>query len=637
MIHLRTLCLALTLAASAAVSAAQDAAPRLAHIFQDNMVLQRELDVPVWGWAGPGTDVTVTFADQTVQAKADADGRWRVTLEPLTTSAEGRTLTAKIGDTTIERNNVLVGEVWIAAGQSNMNHSGPDRSTGIYPHYQSPPGDKPDIRMMSFGWGASMQPLDDIDPAVRGDKPWQTVSDDGGKTVNWNISRYFARILRDQLHVPVGIVQVAVSGTNQAAWMSKATLEQFPGKGEQNFFETFFASQNENLAKRKDNLKSWDDFEKAMAQWRANPEGQSPVRQLGLRIANFPTALYNTRIHPLAPFAVRGVIWHQGEGGPGGPYGQRLAAMANQWRDLFGRDFHFIYGTLSRHTNSSPPIDPALSWFYRSSTNNSIRTAPEHFGNDDKQAMVEIFDVGDHGTHFLQKAEGGRRYALTALNVAYDKDVIYSGPRVKELTITGDKAVAKFDLVGDGLVYNPSINGISGVVVAGPDGEYKWADVKVIDQQTIEISHPRITELKTVSYAGVPNPHETLFNSVGLPASPFAHGVGRVPWDGHSGIPPMVQQTGQANKGKPSITHVRRDGYVFEINGGPKDATTPVKAYVSSEWDGVEIKSGGKTIPHKTVTEEGKTFATFNAPVGGQWITVAAPGKADQFKDVNRY
>lgn len=282
-----------------------------------------------------------------------------------------------------------------------------------------------------------------------------------------NIPTGFARFLRDRLDVPVGIIHVAVSGTNQGAWMRRETLERFPGQGKHaNYYQELFASHNADLAKKGKDIKSWDEFEQAMAVWRSNPKGRSPA---DMAIMNFPTTLYNTRIHPLAPFALRGVIWHQGEGGPGGPYGRRLVAMAGQWCKQFGQDFYFIWGTLTRNTKASPPIEPQPTWFYRSATNGEIRKAVEYFGDDGRAALVELYDVGDHETHFLQKAEASRRMGLAALTLAYGQPRTYCGPLKTDLMIESGKAIVRFDRVGDGLVYKPSIDGISGVYVKGED------------------------------------------------------------------------------------------------------------------------------------------------------------------------
>ena len=624
------ICTALLAAALAGPALAADA--RLAHIFQDNMVLQRQKPVPVWGWAPPGTAVEVSFAGQTKSTKAGENGRWQVDLDPMEASAEGRPLTVKIGETTITRKNVLVGEVWLAAGQSNMNHAGPDRDTGVYPHYVSPAGEgKPPIRLMQFGWGASLTPLDDVDPSRPRDEPWQTVPENPTPT-SMNLSRYFARVVRDGLNVPVGIVHVAVSGTNQAAWMSKETLEQFPAKGKANFYEAFLADAEAGLAKDKGPVKSWADFAKADAEWRKTGKGRWPGSS---SIVNFPTALYNTRIHPAAPFAIRGAIWHQGEGGPGGPYGDRLVAMARQWRKLFGQDFVFLFGTLTRNTAASPPIKPELSWFYRSSTNVGIRRAADLFADDKNAGMVEFFDIGDPETHFHNKAEAGRRMGLAALTVAYGQEHLYNGPRVEKVEIDGPKATLTFANAGKGLVYEPSLDGISGFIVQGKKGQLRWADVKLTGPMTIEVTDPTGEAIETIAYGVAQNPHETVFNSENLPASPFRHNVGRMPWAGHL-------KGGMVTCGKGAVmdlAHVRRDGYMLQLHKGRngKAASVSVEAYVPAEWDGCTVEIAGKPVDVTPTEKDGRRVVTFEAPTDGSWIIVARPGKAEAFRKIDRY
>lgn len=612
---------------------------RLAHIFQDNMVLQRDVPVPVWGWADAGATVEVEFAGQKKQATANDKGYWKVALDPLPADRTGQVLTMRSGATLVERKNILVGEVWVAAGQSNMVHAGPDKDTGVYPHYVSPgtAGGKPEIRMTPFGWGAELSPMDDIDPAGRSEKSWETMKENPAADT-MGPSYYFARVVRDELDVPVGIIRVAVPGTTQTAWMDKATLESFPGEnGDANFYETQLKGAQDRVARQNGPIKSWEDMKKAEAEWRAQPRGRTPAA--GLAYANFPTALYNTRIHPLAPFAFRGVIWHQGEAGPGGAYGDRMAAMVRQWRSLFGHDFYFIFGTLSRSTDAPPPLSPARSSFYRSNNNNGIRAGLKAFAGDTKVEMVELYDVGNEETHFLQKAEAGRRYGLAALALAYGKATVFTGPRVADIKIDGGRATIRFTHVGEGLKYEPSIDGISGFYLRGKSGAPQWGEVKVIDKETIEVSHPAIAEIATVGYACNVNPHETLFNSAGLPASPFLHAdtntrdapgpIQLLAFDGKR--PDVVMQ----------IAHVRRSGYVFQL----KQADSKVKpngpakliAYIPSEWNGFEVESNGTPLKTESREQNGKRLITFEAPVDEAWIIIAERGKAADLRKVNRY
>jgi sialate O-acetylesterase len=347
--------------------------------------------------------------------------------------------------------------------------------------------------------------------------------------------------------------------------------------------------------------------------------------------------LYNTRIHPLAPFAIRGVIWHQGEAGPGGPYGDRLVAMVRQWRTLFGQDFDFIWGTLSRSTTVAPPLEPIRSSFYRSGTNRSIRGAISGFGDDKRVAMVELYDLGNEETHFLQKNEMGRRYALAALALSHGQPVLYSGPRMVETNIQGDRATVRFDLVGEGLVFRPSINGISGVYLRAKDGTARWGNVKIIDKSTMEVSHPDIKAIETIAYAEANNPHETLFNNEGFPASPFL--VNPTNTKDPAAKFQLVAFDDKPKDVQFQIAHVRRDGYVLQLKpdnrGKPGPAT--LLAYIPSEWKGYEVEIGAKPVSVKETKQDGQTFVSFQADVDLKWIIVAEKGKAESFRKVNRF
>lgn len=613
------------------------AATRVADLFQDGMILQRELPVPVWGWADAGAKIEVTFAGQTQSAQADAKGYWKAVLQPLEASREGRELVVSSGSDQISLKDVVVGEVWLVAGQSNMRAGGPDTDTGIYPHHVSPgtAAGAPDIRIRDFGHGASLEPLEDTDPAYRGKNKW-TVLAENPPANSMNIGEYFCRIVRDELQIPVGMVIVAVPGTNQAAWMAKETLEQFPGAAPHaNYYAEFFAGKEAELAKASGPLKSWDDFFKAETAWRLDPKGPSPSR--GLTFANYPTVLYNTRIHPLAPFAFRGVLWHQGEAGPGGPYGQRLVAMFKQWRALFGTDLHLLWGTLSRSTGSQPPVSPFTESFYRSGNNHEIRKALDLFEGDPKADYVEFFDLGNDDTHFLQKAEAGRRMAMAVLSRVHARPQIYTGPRLVESKITGGTARLVFAHTGDGLTFQPSLNGISGIILRGPDGQARWAEVKQIDATTLECSHPEISDLQVVAYASNPNPHETLFNSAGLPASPFV--LNPQNFRAKDPAPPMALVTLESGTAAAHVTHVRRTGYVFQLKSAKNATAGPcvIRALLPEEWKGCVVEIDGSAIQAETVTQDGARFARFNTSPESGRIIVAESGQAESFRKVNRY
>jgi len=611
--------------------------PRLAHIFQDGLVFQREMPVPVWGWAAPGTEATVEFAGASVTARAGADGRWQATLPPMAASAEGRVLRARIGETVIERKNVRVGEVWIAAGQSNMNHAGPNRSTGLYPHPIVPEGRRI-VQIVEFGFGAELEPQSDV--SIETPKAW-TALEELAPDAMLPLPAYFAHVVAEGVRVPVGVIRVAVSGTNQAAWMDRATLERFAGEdGKGNLYERMLARSNEAFGRQAGAIRSWEQFKAAEAEWRGARRGPWPGRALGGVVFNYPTALYNTRIHPLAPYAVRGVIWHQGEAGPGGPYGERMVAMARQWRSLFGQDFYFLWGTLSRETSSQPPLDPGMNWFYRSSTNEQLRLARALFGDDAKVEFAELYDVGDHDTHFLQKAEAGRRMGLAALSVAYGQRHVFTGPRLSDLKVEGARAIARFTHVGGGLAYRPSLDGISGVIVAAKGGPNRWAAVRVVDAETLEIAHPDGAAIDSLGYAVAANPHETIFNGAGLPASPFRHNVGNIPWSGQPVGARMVALSSDGKAGpRLNLAHVRREGYVFQLlkANAPADSVERCDVFIPGEWSGVEALADDQPLAVSAPAEkDGRRYVTISAPLN-RWITVAATGEGAALARIRRF
>ncbi|MEK7414077.1 MAG: hypothetical protein AAB263_12250 [Planctomycetota bacterium] len=629
---------------------------RLANIFQDNMILQREMPVPIWGWAAAGTQVEVSFAGQKKTASADARGYWKTILDPLVASREGRALDVRIGDKSITRSNVLVGEIWLAAGQSNMVTEGPDTSTGIYPHHISPvtPGGKPEIRLCDYGrlgYGASLDPLPDLHLGGTGAAPWQRMKEDPAPAL-LGPPHSFARVLRDTLNVPVGVVVVAVSGSNQAAWMARETLEALPSTDKAaNFYQEFLAKQAAQQVTRgtTSGLTTWDSFKQAEARWKTSGKGSWPGHGTGF--VDFPSVNYNTRIYPLAPFALRGAIWHQGESGPDGPYGERLAAMVRQWRTLFGQELHFIWGTLARDTQLPPPLRPLRTYHHRSSRNWLVQEqALAAFGADGHIACVEMGDLGTGTGHWLQKVEAGRRLALAALTVSYGQKHSYTGPRLAEAKIVGGTATLRFDLVGDNtLVYQPSIDGISGIFVSNKAGLTRWGQVKTVGTDTIVVSHPDLADLETVAYAENSNPHETLFNSAGLPASPCRVNPATKPVFFLNAecraAPQLLSPEDSKARVEMQIVHVRRGGYVFQVRlmstGQPKPTTTPsapMLAYIPAEWKGFEVESNGKPLAYTETTTDGVRYVKFSAPMDDAgWIIIAEAGKAVDFRSVNRF
>ena len=252
---------------------------RLARVFQDNMVLQREMPVPIWGWAKPAAQVDVSFDGQKKEVQADEHGYWRAILDPMTANRTPQVLTARIGTTTVSCKNVLVGEVWLSAGHSGTVTAGPNVDTGLYPRQLSPSErvGKPEIRIFFMGYGASLEPYADLDPLIQGGSHWKTMKEGPGPD-DENICRsqveFFAKMIRDRLDVPVGILFSLCVGVVQPTWMSRETLESLPSdNGAANCFQQLLAAQEAWYAKAGGRLKSWADFKQAEDQWRITRKG----------------------------------------------------------------------------------------------------------------------------------------------------------------------------------------------------------------------------------------------------------------------------------------------------------------------------------------------------------------------------
>jgi sialate O-acetylesterase len=608
---------------------------RLAHIFQNHMVLQREKPVPVWGWTAPGETVTVRFAGQEKSGQADDKGYWKIILDPLPASSEPRKLTASTGTQQSAIDDVLVGEVWLCAGQSNMAR--PLRNDSMeYPVFKQYPDDAdyPQIRFVNYSTHAAETPLADFDPAVQRDTRWQILSKATALDV-MSIPFFFSKELNKKLDVPVGLVQVAVSGTPQTAWMAKETLDAVAEKysGSQDY-KTLFTNAEEKLGKGKEAYKTWAEFTKVEADWKAAPSGRWP----GGSVSDHPAVLYNALVHPAAPLALRGVLWHQGEGGPFASHSERMQAQIAQWRKLFGQDFYFIWGTLGRNTGTPPPLNPA-ALSHRSNIDEEFLLASQEFKPDGKAILVNFFDLGNNATHWGMKQSAGHRMAGAALSNIFKQPAVYTGPEMVEAEIDGATVRIKFKNTGGGLVYEPSINGISGFILDEEGKEPRWANVGV-EGDTVTLSHPDIRKPYNAYYGWHSNPHETLFNREGYPAYRF-RAVPRKLWGAKAPADemPLVAITKPSGKAALNVSHVRRHGYLFNVTETRGSGTAAVRVLIPREWKEAVITANGKSFPAgpEQTTASGLRFYEFSVDINGPDIAVSDAENPPDFSTVKRF
>ncbi len=627
------------LASTVCFSLPASAELRVAHVFQDHMVLQQKMPLPVWGWAGPGAAVRVAFAGQEQTAKADGTGYWKATLTALPASSEGRKLTVTAGSATVTLNDILVGEVWLCAGQSNMARMLLSESRD-YPQYQTfmKEAEFPAIRFIRYQTDVSETPLTDFDPVVQHDIHWQVLSNATSKDT-MSIPFFFAKEINKALGVPVVLVEVAVAGTPQTAWLARETLEEVAKKipGEPDFQKRWAESEG-RLAGLKEDYHDWAGFKAAEAAWKANPSGRWPgANQL---IPDFPSGLYNALVCPLAPLAFQGVLWHQGESGPASNHRERMVAQMTQWRKLFGRDFHFLWGSLARNTSTPPPLGASAASLRANINEEFLLAAQDWESGGDSSVLLNFADLGNNATHWGRKDEAGRRMAGAALATVYGKpNTVFTGPELVEAKIEGAVIRAKFRYVGGGLVYEPSVDGISGFLIEekGATPALRWAEV-AIKGDTVILSHPDVHKPTNAYYGWHLNPHETLFNKEGYPAYSF-RAVPRTNASKGDEAPPLVELVGAPPKVLLDVKHVRRNGYLFSVQQKGGSGKTMVRVRLPKEWKDANVSAGGKPVnagPEKT-GDGGLRSREFEVEINGPPITVGNAAQPPDFSRVDRF
>jgi len=477
-----------TLLLLAAAAAAEVSLPSL---FGDHMVVQRDRPVPVWGTADPGEEVTVAFADQTVTTKADADGRWRVDLAPVGATA-GRTL--RVNGLVLE--DVCAGDVWICSGQSNMEMP---VARALNAAAEIAASDDPRLRLFTVRHRVADAPAEDVAGEWTAAGP-QTVGPFSA------VAYFFGRELRRELGVPIGLVHTSWGGTPGEAWMREAALADDPALAP-------------IAARWKEALTDWTSkqraYARAVAEWkRAVDEAQKgggalpprPARPPGPHDPNRPAGLWNAMVAPLVPFAIRGVIWYQGEANAGRAeqYASLFPALIRDWRAAWGQgDFPFLYVQLA---GFRPPVaDPGESEWAELREAQRLALALPATG------MAVAIDIGDAGDiHPRNKQEVGRRLALALRGEC--------GPLYRDHEIAGGKVVVRFDHA-DGLRAKGD-DPLTGFAIAGADRKWRWAHGRV-EGQTVVLWHPRIPEPAAVRYDWANSPLGNLENGAGLPASPF--------------------------------------------------------------------------------------------------------------------
>ena len=499
-------------------------------IFSDNMVLQRDCPVPVWGTADPGEEVTVAFGGQTKTTKADADGRWMLKLDPLKANTQPGEL--KIGTST--KTNILVGDVWICSGQSNMEF--PLRACNPVEE-DIKAADLPDIRRIKFELRVARKPVEEVTAQ------WEICTPQTAPNFT-AVGFYFARRIQNETGVPIGLIDSNWGGTRIEPWTPPCGFELEPSlaplkdglkSAEQRYREFLLSYMDDSKLVE---MEKWiADFKKA----KATPGMEIPFPPDNLQGESFngqPTSIYNAMIAPVVPFPIKGVIWYQGEGNAGQPmdrnveesdaYYTKMRALIGGWRKVWNQgDFPFYFVQIANYFKSTDNPASDDGWArLRMSQLKSLQIP-------NTGMAVAIDNAEDpNNVHPANKFDIGERLALWALAKDYGrKDLVFSGPLYKSMKIEGAKIRVEFDSVGSGLMVatkagrNATVEDKGGKLkrfaIAGEDKKWVWADA-LIDGNAVVVSSPEVPNPVAVRYAFACNPAgANLYNKDGLPASPF--------------------------------------------------------------------------------------------------------------------
>lgn len=490
---------------------------KLPALFSDHIVLQRGKPVAVWGWADPGENVTVKFGDQSKSATADKDGAWKVKLDALQASSEPAELSIK-GKNEIVLKDVLVGEVWICSGQSNM---GMTVSGCINAQEEIAKSANPHIRMFKVPLTVADEPQKDLmkrDPQ----SAWLEANpqNTGGFTA---AGYFFGRELQKELKVPIGLINTSWGGTRAEAWTSKPALEAVPtckaiiagwDEALKNYDAAKESEKHDALAKlakaRIEKIK--EENARPGAQQKPVPQAPRPWEDQR-KSQHRPAVLFNAMIAPIVPCTAKGAIWYQGESNAAraAQYQVLLPTMIKDWRKQWGDQLSFYIVQLANFGNTNSENWAELQWTQLQ----TAITVP-------KCGIAVANDIGEEkDIHPRNKQEVGRRLALQALAKDYGrKDIVPGGPIYGGGDTMGNKYVISFSNVGGGLKTRDG-GELKGFIIAGEDRVWKPAKAKIVGKQVHvwneEIARPAAVRYYWQSW----NPEANLVNREGLPASVF--------------------------------------------------------------------------------------------------------------------
>ncbi len=480
--HLRFLAIAAAGLFQLASPPTASADVKLPNVFGDHMVLQRDAELPVWGWADSGEQVTVSLGDATATTTADDRGQWAVALPKM--PAGGPHVLKVSGSNAIELSDILIGEVWVCSGQSNMEWS-VTRSNN--PQEEIAAAKWPKIRLFHIPRKAAGTPQDDVDAQ------WKACSPESIPNFS-AVGYFFGRELHRELDVPVGLIESAWGGTRIEPWTPVPGFRSVPELAETG--DAVIRTRIEQQRKVGESLKT------------GKKPPQHPLANRGA-----PTGLYNGMIHPIVPFAIRGATWYQGEANrrDRGQFEQKMHALINGWREVWGQgDFPFLFTQLAPYNYGEDTTMLPEVW-----------EAQEKVLTLANAGMAVTVDIGNpKDIHPRNKQDVGKRLALWALAKTYGRNELrYSGPLYRSMTVDGSQVRIQFNHAGSGLASRDS-KPLSWFEIAGTDGGFVPATAR-IDGNAVVVSSEKVTKPARVRFAWNQIAEPNLMNKEGLPAAPF--------------------------------------------------------------------------------------------------------------------
>lgn len=502
----------LLLAASLAAAPALLAELKLPAIIGNHMVLQQKLANPIWGWDTPGAKITVSFAGQSYSATAASDGKWMVKLAPLPANSTPQTLSIA-GSSKVELEDVLIGEVWMCSGQSNMGFTLTQDWNG---DLESAASNLPGVRLIEAPLVGTQELQTDYKRSpneYRGQ--WRAATPASALRFS-AIGFLFGRYIHQILNVPVGLINNSWGGSSAEAWVRRETLERDPR----------FTLLMDSTRKRESELmseKGKADFEKALAEYRsasqkARSEKSPPPRQPDNFLAgqHRPGNIFAGLVYPTLGYGIKGVIWYQGESNAGRAYEHKslFPFLIEQWRAEQGQgDFSFYWVQLADfNAEKTSPGDS--TWAELRETQTKTMQLPN-------TGQAVITDLGEgKDIHPKNKHDVAARLVRWALAKDYGMKIPYRSPEFKTMSVEGNKATIKLDMFG-GSLRAFDVAEARGFAICGADKVWHWAKGKVIGKDAVEVWSDEVATPIAVRFAWADNPVFNLFSNEGLPVTPF--------------------------------------------------------------------------------------------------------------------